>query len=101
MGLLAVLLLDRATHGEAPNDILIRRFEKNGIGVSELKVALLFIVIENGYRLIPGIAVIAGNHGENVPHVLLAISHGSIGDYQMPALPLGYEGLPDPHESGC
>ena len=95
MRFLAVLLLDGATHGETPNDILIRRFEKNGVSVSELKIALLFIVIENRYRFLPSIAIVAGNHGENVTHVLLSIGHGSKGDYQMPAFPLGYEGLPD------
>ena len=96
MRLLAVLLLNRTTHGEALNYILVRRFEKNGVGISELKIALLFIVIENRYGFIPGISIIAGNHGKNVPHVLLSIGHGPKSDYQMPALPMGYEGLPDP-----
>ena len=95
MRLLAILLLDRATHREAPNYILIRRFEKNGIGVGELKITLLLIVIENRYGRIPGIAVIAGNHGENVTHVFLPVGHGSEGDYQMPISPLDDKGLPD------
>jgi len=95
MRFFAILLFDRATHGEAPNDILIRGFEKNGVSVSELKIALLLIVIENRYRFLPSITTISGNHGENVTHVLLSIGHGSKGDYKMPILPLGYEGLPD------
>lgn len=95
MRLLAILLLDRTAHGEAPNYILVRRLKQYRIRIGELNVALLLVVVENGHRLLPSIAIISRYHGEDIPHVLLAIGHGSKSHDQMPAFPLGYEGLPD------
>ena len=88
---------DWAAHGITPYNILSRRAIKNRIGIGELDRALSFHVVENDYRLSPGVAVILRHAGKDITHVLLAVGHCAKGDDQVLFfLSLDDERLPDP-----
>ena len=97
VGLLTVTLCDGTAHRITPNHLLTMAPKKYWVGVGKLDIPLAHGVIENGHGFAPAFSIVLREGHENIAHIFLTVTHGSVGDDQITfGLTLNNERLPDP-----
>jgi len=92
--ILAVLIVHRTAHREAPEHVLARRLEEHRIGIGELQRPVSLLVIEDENGVAPFIAVVGGNARQDVSHVRLAGNARAEGNDQVLGFPFRDVRLP-------